>query len=252
MKYPKEIFVADYFDIHDFYSKIYGEEKTIILIQCGSFHECYGTDFFGLDLIKIAEQLDIVCTKKSNKKPLSKSNPRMLGFPIHVVNNFIEKLCNLEFTVVVIDQVTEPPKPKREVTGIYSPATFVQKNVNYSISKSTYLTSIVIELIKSSSGTILFGVGITSYDLTTGYGSFNESYSTSEYVMLALDETIRFMETYPPREIVLYFNPELSHQINNLSYQDIISYLNLSHLNIYPIKDYSKYKKISSLEMKNM
>ena len=41
--YSEEIFVKDYFKIHDFYSNIYGKDKTIILMQVGSFHEAYST-----------------------------------------------------------------------------------------------------------------------------------------------------------------------------------------------------------------
>ena len=92
MNYSKEILVKDYFDIHDFYSNIYGINRTIILMQVGSFHECYSTDDNGIDLISLATNLDIICTKKDSKKPISKSNPRMVGFPIGVIENFIEKL----------------------------------------------------------------------------------------------------------------------------------------------------------------
>jgi len=63
MNYEKEIFVKDYFDIHNFYAKIYGN-KTIILMQVGSFHECYATDNEGLDLFILSEKLDIIVTKK--------------------------------------------------------------------------------------------------------------------------------------------------------------------------------------------
>ncbi len=38
--YNKEIFVKDYFNIHNHYFKIYGK-STLILMQVGSFHECY-------------------------------------------------------------------------------------------------------------------------------------------------------------------------------------------------------------------
>ena len=36
MNYSKEIFVKDYFDIHNFYEKIYGK-KTIILMRSWKF-----------------------------------------------------------------------------------------------------------------------------------------------------------------------------------------------------------------------
>jgi hypothetical protein len=67
MEYPKEILVKDYFEIHNYYSKIYGS-NTFIMMQVGSFHEAYCTDTEGLDLIKISQQLDVVCTKKKWKR----------------------------------------------------------------------------------------------------------------------------------------------------------------------------------------
>ena len=130
MEYNKEILVSDYFDIHDFYSKIYGNGRTIIVMQVGSFHECYCTDVKGLNLVEIAQTLDVVCTRKNSKEPVSSKNPRMLGFPTSVTDTFIEKLCNMNFTVIKIDQTSEPPKPKREVVGIYSPGTLIEKQLN--------------------------------------------------------------------------------------------------------------------------
>ena len=143
--YDKEIFVKDYFKIHKCYASIYGLDKTIILMQVGSFHEAYCNDDNGLDLVTLAQKLDVVCTKKNGNKELSDSNPRMMGFPIHVTHNFIEKLINLNYTVVLIDQTTEPPEPKREITGIYSPATYLEKNN----SKNCNLVSIVIDKTKT-------------------------------------------------------------------------------------------------------
>ena len=58
MNYNKEIFVSDYFDIHNFYKKTLGD-NVIILMQVGSFHECYGTDTEGPNLNIVADKLDI-------------------------------------------------------------------------------------------------------------------------------------------------------------------------------------------------
>jgi hypothetical protein len=54
--YNKEIFVKDYFNIHNHYFKIYGK-STLILMQVGSFHECYNTDNDGPDLYYLDEQM---------------------------------------------------------------------------------------------------------------------------------------------------------------------------------------------------
>ena len=222
MHYTKEILVKDYFDIHNFYSNIYGENKTIIMMQVGSFHECYCTDNDGADLIKISQLLDIVCTKKNGKESASKSNPRMIGFPINVKETFIEKLCNLNFTVIVIDQTSDPPKPKREIVGIFSPATFINSN-NLLKSKSNYLVSLVIDKKTNKSKELC--IGIASYDLSTGQGSFYETYSNSYDLMLALDDAIRYLETCPPREIILYYTLEEDELINNMNIKHILAYL---------------------------
>lgn len=236
MEYTKEILVKDYFDIHNFYSNIYGHNKTIILMQVGSFHECYSTDNDGLNLINIAEQLDVICTKKNGKESVSKSNPRMLGFPIHVTPNYIEKLSNLNYTIIKIDQTSEPPKPKREVTAIISPGTFIDTNLN---NKPSYIVSIIIEKINKNN---TLCIGLSSYDLSTGYGSFFESYSTINDPMLALDDSYRYLETCPAREIILYHNLTDNDIINNMKLNDILIYL---QINQSIILKYNKINKIS-------
>lgn len=238
MSYTKEIFVKDYFEIHNFYEKIYGKEKTIILMQVGSFHEAYCTDNKGLNLIQLAQDLDVICTKKNGNKELSDSNPRMMGFPIHTTPVYIDKLINLNFTVVLIDQTTEPPNPKREITGIYSPATYLNKINN----KSNNIVSIVIDKTKSKFKDELFFIGLSSYDLTTGMGYIHETVSTINDQLLALDDALRFLETVPPCEILLV--NKLDSEINNMNINTIQEYLQLNNKIIYNInvKDQQKVK----------
>jgi len=226
MHYDKEIFVKDYFKIHNFYSNIYGKDKTIILMQVGSFHEAYSNNLEGLDLPSLAQKLDIVCTRKNGNK---EDSPRMMGFPIHVTHNFIDKLINLNYTVVLIDQTSEPPEPKREVTGIYSPATYLVENV----SKILNLVCIVIDKTKTKLNDQLC-IGISSYDLATGNGYIFETYSTSNDQLFALDETLRFLETTKPREILLI--NKIKEPISNMKPKEIIQYLQLDEKITYNIK----------------
>ena len=64
MDYPKEILVKDYFEIHNYYTNIYGKDRTIVLMQVGSFHEAYCTDNEGINLIRLSQEIDICCTQK--------------------------------------------------------------------------------------------------------------------------------------------------------------------------------------------
>lgn len=245
MEYPKEIYVKDYFEIHDYYSKIYGHGRTIILMQVGSFHEAYCTDSDGLDLLNLAQQLDVCCTRKNGNIPLSKTNPRMMGFPIFVTNNFIDKLVDLNYTVVLIDQTTEPPNPKREVTGIYSPATHIEKKSN----KSNYLISIVLDKIKEAkTNSYQLCIGLSAYDLSTGEGSVYETYSKSNDVLLGLDDALRFMENYPPREIILENNLTNEDLVANMKVEEILGYLTIETTNTYSIK-INQHKKIAWQKM---
>jgi DNA mismatch repair protein MutS len=240
MEYPKEIFVKDYFEIHNYYSNIYGRARTIVLMQVGSFHEAYCTDNDGLDLVNLAQQLDVCCTRKNGNIPLTKTNPRMMGFPVFVTNNFVDKLVDLNYSVVLIDQTTEPPNPKREVTGIYSPATHIEKKSN----KSSYLVSVVLDKIKESkTNSFQLCIGLSAYDLTTGEGSAYETYSKSNDVLLGLDDALRFMENYPPREIILENNLNNEDLIANMKVEEILGYLGIEQSNTYSVK-INQHKKI--------
>ena len=245
MEYPKEVLVKDYFEIHDYYSNIYGLGRTIILMQVGSFHEAYSTiddnTGLGLDLVNLAQQLDVCCTKKNSNLPLSRSNPRMMGFPVFVTGNFIDKLIDLNYTVVLIDQISEPPNPKRQVTGIYSPATHIEKkNI-----KSTYLLSVVLDTIKEpKTNSLQIYIGLAVYDLTTGEGAVYETYSKSNDNLIGLDDAIRFMENFPPREIILENNIKSDDLISSMKVDDILSYLNIDKTKTYTIKIIN-HKKIA-------
>lgn len=237
MNYPKKIFVKDYFEIHDYYEKIYGKNRTIVLIQVGAFHECYGAPGLGLNLENLAQELDVVCTAKNKNLDINKKNPKMLGFPIHVLDNFIEKLMDLNYTVVVIDQITEPPNPKRQVTRIESPATFINKT------KSFYTPSYLVSLVfdKMSKNNPILIAGMTAYDISTGKGYFYETYSTKNDINIGLDNTIRFLEMFPPKEIILYFNVKDDEKISNLTPDEITSYLKINKNIIYKLPDFKKY-----------
>ena len=230
MEYPKEIFVKDYFEIHNYYANIYGKKRTIILMQVGSFHECYSTDVDGLNIVDLSQEINVHCTKKNGNLPVSKSNPRMIGFPVHVTYNYIDKLIDMDYTVVLIDQFIDNNStvPTRKVTNIFSPATYLNK----SDTKHKYLVSLVIEKIKQPSG-ISLCLGVSCYDLSTGDGAFFETYSKVDDMLIGLDDITRFLEKYPPREILLEHNIKDDDVIGTMCFQDILLYLSIDIKTVY-------------------
>ena len=222
--YNKEIFVKDYFDIHSHYTKIYGK-STLILMQVGSFHEAYNTDNDGPDLFYLGERINMTVTQKNKSKPLSTSNPRMMGFPSYIVEDMVERIVSLGYTIIRIDQTSEPPNPKREVVGIFSPSTLLNtiKNTN------NYLVCIVFDALKLKTSNPILCIGITSYDMSSGYGCCYETVSTTFDTMLALDNAIRFLEKYPPTETIYHFSNNIINvgNVNRMTPNDIIKYLGI-------------------------
>jgi DNA mismatch repair protein MutS len=253
MNYSKEILVKDYFNIHNHYKNQYGD-KILILMQVGAFHEAYSTekDGIGEEIHKIGEELNIRVTKKNGNKELSNSNPYMLGCPIYTIDDFTESLTNLGYTVVVINQTTEPPNPKREIEGIYSPTTFLNKTDTYSPLKSKNLICIVLDGIKLNTLPQL-SIGITSYDMTTGEGSVYETYSKTDDLIYCLDDVVHFMESYPPCEVIFELTDKLkkfidvNNKICDMSIVNIISYMGLSKEkhNLYTCKNINNLIKNS-------
>ena len=69
----------DYINYYKHYKNKYGQ-KTLVLMQVGSFHEAYATETEGPDLEEITSMLDIILTRKDKKsKIIDISNPLMAG-----------------------------------------------------------------------------------------------------------------------------------------------------------------------------
>ena len=224
--YPKIILVKDYFKIHNFYSQMYGIDKTIILIMVGSFYEIYATDSDGPNIIKVSQELNIIYTKKNKSLPISQANPYMMGFPIYTVSNFLEKLIELNYIVIKIDQVTSPPNPERKITGIYSKTTYVDK-INDNSIKSNNLVCLVLDKCKDN-----LIIGISAYDFQIGIGAVYETSSHNNDILLALDDINRFLDKYPAREIIIETNID---SILTMNIKEIYNYLNINENNIYHI-----------------
>ena len=132
-------------------------------------------DNFNLEnLHEISNILNIQITKK-DKKDICASNPYMMGFPLVAVDKFIQILLNNDYTVVIIEQVTEPPEPERKVTNIYSPGT----NIDYcNNNDSSNLVSIYIFSFKDLKNyKEKYCVGLSNIDLTTGKSIIYECFS---------------------------------------------------------------------------
>jgi DNA mismatch repair protein MutS len=243
--------VDDYIRYHEKYEKVYGKNRSIVLMQVGSFHEAYATDSRGPKLFTISDILNIVCTRKDkSQNKISEKNPYMLGFPSVSLSKFLKILIDYKYTVIVIDQTTPPPNPTREVTGIYSPSTFIE---NISIDNK-YLMIIYIEINQSintsTKNTIKnnISIGMSCIDVSTGFTNYYETHGTGLVdENEAIEECQRYYHFFRPVELIIYEinnndtnNKELEKATNKQSENKI-----LNKLDIIPNQTLFFYRKIN-------
>lgn len=211
----------EYLFYQEKYEKKYGKNKTIVLMQVGSFHEAYGTNTRGYNLTEISELLNIILTKKDKKiKQVNEKNPYMLGFPSVALSKYLKVLIDNGFTVVIIDQVTPPPNPKREITGIYSPGTYIQESFS---PDSNNIVCLYIEDELQKNGQPLTCIGMSVVDLSTGENTIHEAYSQFDDDKYALDEALRFLNSYNPTEIIIYVKSNKLNKENTILYLELDS-----------------------------
>jgi len=197
-------------------------------MQVGGFYEIYNNlNNEGADLYKLSDEL--------NYRVAKKDKIQMMGCPEYIIEELTEKLINNNYTIVRIDQEFNfRKKVTRKITGIISPSTYVQKTET----ENKYLCCIILDIIKLKN-THLLCTGMTSYDLTTGQGYVYETVSKIDDKMYCLDDTIRFLENYPPSEIIFDISNSLlsyltdHNKYENMTIDDIKLYLGINNINMY-------------------
>jgi len=218
--------IDDYLNYLDEYRNKYGE-NTIILMQVGSFFELYAIDVNSKYLYTIADICNIIVSRKNKTIiEVSRNNPIMCGFPLWSLNKYIQLILQNNYTIVLIEQVTEPPEPQRKITEIISPST----NININKKTSNYIMVLYFEEV----GNLLI-VGISGVDLTTGRSFIYENGSSKSDPQYTLDECYRLITTYNPCEILL-----LSDVISDENKKLILNIININSVLIH--KKWDKYE----------
>jgi DNA mismatch repair protein MutS len=192
----------DYVEYTNKYNKIYGD-KTVVFIEIGSFFELYGVnnekEVSGANMIEMGNLLNIQVSRK-NKSILenSRENPLMAGFPSYALKKFVDILINNKYTNVIIEQVTPPPNPKREVTKIISPSTYID---NLTSHESNTLMVLYIEQIENwKTKGISYGFGVSTVDLSTSRTSSFETFVDKHTLN---EEIVRLCIFFNPKELVI-------------------------------------------------
>lgn len=216
----KKSTTIEYLEYYEHYISKFGKDRTIVLMQVGSFYESYTTLERGPDLNILEELTDAsIAHKGKNKNVIDEKNPLMWGFPIVAKLKFLNILIDNGYRIVIIDQVSPKPNIRREVTAIHSPSTYLENTYK---PKSNFTCLIFIEEIKQQNGCLLSCVGMSAIDVSTGDVYLHESYSIVKDDKLGLDETIRFINGLMPKEIVI-----MKDELKCFTDEYIIDYLEL-------------------------
>ncbi len=141
----------------------------MVFYCCGSFYEIYCADDDLIDIKAISELLNIQVTRR-NKAILNidRNNFRMAGFPISALNILVDA----SYTIVIVDQITEAPHPKRAATDIISPGTKID---NITAPDSNMVLCAYVEEYdiwrktnRSVPSQSLLAIGLSVIDITTG------------------------------------------------------------------------------------
>lgn len=201
------------------YKQKYGE-KTTVLMQVGSFYEIYAilTDTHQLGETSIYHLCQTIMNIAVTAKNVgSISEHLMAGFQLPYSGKFIRLLIDQGYTVVLVDQVSEAPKPVREVTKIVSPGTYTEP---YNKEDNNYMMSLYIEAIDGWNA-----VGLSVIDVSTG-DNFVYQVGHSPDSQFWKDEINRLLSYYSPKELLIHL-----HKIN-LTKEEMLQYWDIDALNL--------------------
>jgi DNA mismatch repair protein MutS len=189
-----------YFTLLNDYRTKYGN-KTFLLMQVGSFYEFYSMKENDEHIQAFATICDLKIAQKGE-------NHYMAGFRDYVLDKYLSKLNESDYTTVVfIQEETEPGVFKRREYGIFSPGTtFLDDDIKL----TNNISCLWIYRQKARTvnpGIIIFG--ISNIDIYTGKVDVFEYEQLYYHNPTTYDDIERFMSIYNPNELVVVHNIEL-------------------------------------------
>ena len=207
----------------------YGD-KSVVLMQVGSFYEIYAILNEDEELGEV--NIYHICNDLLNISVAPKTNKVLMGgFQLPYSEKFIKLLIDNDYTVTLVQQVSEPPNVVREITEVISPGTYTNADTNKNM--NNYMMSIYIESLSNE----YTGVGVAIIDVCTGKNYIHQIDGNSDRNFWK-DELNRLINYYSPREFLFQTeNMDLTHH-------DIMNYWDIqnSSLQINHYKDKSLTK----------
>ncbi len=221
--------VKEYLDYTEKWKKEYGE-KTLVLMQVGSFFEAYGlldreNNIYGSLIVEFAELNDMTISRKNIC--VGKAQVVMAGFGLPQLEKYIRKLQDNGFTIPVYTQDTPSKNTTRSLHTIFSPGTYFSNDTK---ELSNNITCIWIHHSKAVLGLAeQVSVGISNIDIYTGKTSIFEFSKDYHHNPSTYDELERYISIYHPNECIIITN------LNENIIDDIINFTSINSIKIHKI-----------------
>jgi len=216
--------VNEFFELTMKYQREYGE-KTILLMQVGSFFEVYGQKT-GLGVITGSniQEFSRICELNVVDKNVcvGTNSIVMAGFKDIMIEKYIKKIQDAGFTAVVYTQDEAAKGTTRSLAGIFSPGTYFSEDNNNKLSNNT----VCIWIERISNHRILKGdyvvIGMANIDIYTGKCAMFQYKENYIHNPTTYDELERFISIYNPNEIIIISS------LSEKEVNDIIQFINIS------------------------
>ena len=222
----------EYFRISREYSNKYGQ-KTILLMQVGSFFECYSKADAGGNIADgNMREFCTVCDLNT-----SITNGRcMAGFPFtcnfrdYSLERYVKKMQDRGYTIVVYVQDGQGANTTRNLYCIYSPGTFFS---NDSAVLSNNTSCFWIQRVKVGTNVTNKKIimGMSNIDIYTGKSACFEIESelNPHHNQTTYDELERFVSSFRPSEVIIISNLSINEIEDIKNYANISSSANAVH-----------------------
>ena len=219
----------EYFRLSREYSNKYGK-KTILLMQVGSFFECYSRADANNSIADAnMREFCTVCDLNT-----SITNGRcMAGFPFtcnfrdYSLERYVKKMQDCGYTIVVYVQDGQGANTTRSLYCIYSPGTFFSSD---SAVLSNNTSCFWIQSVKVGTNKKIV-MGMANIDIYTGKSACFEIESelNPRHNQTTYDELERFVSSFRPSEVIIISNLSINEIEDIKNYANISSSANAIH-----------------------
>jgi DNA mismatch repair protein MutS len=223
--------VEDYLAYTKKWKKEYGD-KTLVLMQVGSFFEVYALindvqnegdinsskQLYGSNIEEFAKINDMVISKKNTC--VGKLQVVMAGFGLPQLEKYVKKMQDHGYTIVVYRQDIQGKNTTRSLSEIISPGTFFGQDVGSQLSNNI----MCVWLHKSNAtkySVCQMTIGMSNIDIFTGKTSLFQYNIEYYHNPGTYDELERFIAVHQPNECIFISNT------SEIIIQDIIGFVGL-------------------------